>query len=185
MSRVGKKPVLIPAGVEVTIDGQTVVVKGPKGELSETLNSAAQISLIDGEAGKEIIVSVTDETDKNERAQWGTARALIANMVIGVTDGFEKKLEVNGVGYRVNLQGNTIVLNVGYSHEVRVDLPEGIQAVVEGNNITLTGANKHDVGELADNIRKIRKPEPYKGKGIKYADEIIRRKAGKAQKAGE
>jgi large subunit ribosomal protein L6 len=183
MSRVGKKPVLIPAGVEVTINGQTVVVKGPKAELSETINDVVKIEMVDGESGKEVLVSVANETDKNERAQWGTARALIANMVAGVTTGFSKQLEVNGVGYRVNLQGRTLVLNVGFSHEVRVDLPEGVDATVEGNVITLTSASKHDVGELADAIRKIRKPEPYKGKGIKYVDEVIRRKAGKTQKS--
>ncbi|MDG1949825.1 MAG: 50S ribosomal protein L6, partial [bacterium] len=164
---------------------QTVVVKGPKAELSETINDAVKIEMVDGESGKEVLASVTNETDKNERAQWGTARALIANMVAGVTTGFSKQLEVNGVGYRVNLQGRTLVLNVGFSHEVRVDLPEGVDAAVEGNLITLTSASKHDVGELADAIRKIRKPEPYKGKGIKYVDEVIRRKAGKTQKAGE
>lgn len=183
MSRVGKKPVLIPAGVEVTINGQTVVVKGPKAELSETINDIVKIEMVDGESGKEVLVSVANETDKNERAQWGTARALIANMVAGVTTGFSKQLEVNGVGYRVNLQGRTLVLNVGFSHEVRVDLPEGVDAAVEGNVITLTSANKHTVGQLADAIRKIRKPEPYKGKGIKYVDEVIRRKAGKTQKS--
>lgn len=183
MSRVGKKPILIPSGVEVTINGQTVVVKGPKAELSETINNTVKIEMVDAEAGKEVLVSVADATNKNERAQWGTARALIANMVKGVTEGFSKQLEVNGVGYRVNLQGNTLVLNVGFSHEVRVDMPEGVQAAVEGNVITLTSASKHAVGQLADAIRKIRKPEPYKGKGIKYVDEVIRRKAGKTQKA--
>ena len=185
MSRVGKKPITIPSGVDVTISGQTVVVKGPKGELQETLNNAVSFSIVDVDGGKEVHVTVGNEEEKNDRAQWGTARALIANMVTGVTDGFSKKLEVNGVGYRVNLQGRNLVLNVGFSHEVRVDLPEGIDATVEGNVITITGANKHDVGSLADSIRKIRKPEPYKGKGIKYAEEVIRRKAGKSQKAGE
>ncbi|NQV90672.1 50S ribosomal protein L6 [Candidatus Uhrbacteria bacterium] len=185
MSRVGKKPITIPQGVDVTINGQTVIVKGPKGELKEDLNAVITVSLVDGEEGKEIQVTINQEDDKNERAQWGTARALIANMVTGVTEGFSRKLEVNGVGYRVNLEGRKIVLNVGYSHDVRIELPVGMDALVEGNLITLLGANKHDVGELADRIRKVRKPEPYKGKGIKYAEEVIRRKAGKAQKAGE
>lgn len=185
MSRVGKKPITIPSGVDVTIHGQTVVVKGPKGELQEALNDAVSVKLVDGEGGREVLVAVGNEEDKSTRAQWGTARALIANMMVGVTEGFSKKLEVNGVGYRVSLQGRTLVLNVGFSHDVRVDLPQGVDAVVEANLITISGANKHDVGSFADNIRKIRKPEPYKGKGIKYAEEIIRRKAGKAQKAGE
>jgi large subunit ribosomal protein L6 len=185
MSRVGKKPISIPQGVDVTLDGQRVVVKGPKGELKEDLNAVVTVALVDVQDGKEIQVGVNQEQDKNERAQWGTARALLSNMVTGVTDGFSRKLEVNGVGYRVALQGRVLVFNVGFSHDVRVDLPEGIEAVVEGNLITLSGANKHDVGSLADTIRKIRKPEPYKGKGIKYAEEIIRRKAGKTQKAGE
>jgi large subunit ribosomal protein L6 len=185
MSRVGKKPVVIPNGVDVTIDGNTVSVKGPKGLLSENLNEAVSIALSDVDGAKTVIISVANETDKNERSQWGTARALISNMVIGVTDGFSKQLEVNGVGYRVNLSGRNVVLNVGYSHEVPYQLPEGVDATVEGNLITISGASKHMVGEVADNIRKIRKPEPYKGKGIKYIDEVIRRKAGKTQKAGE
>lgn len=185
MSRVGKKPIAIPQGVEVTINDQVVMVKGPKGELKEDLNAVVSVNLVDGENGKEVQLTVNQEDDKFERSMWGTARALVANMIIGVTEGFTRKLEVNGVGYRVNLEGRKIVLNVGFSHEVRIELPEGMDAVVEGNAITLIGANKHDVGELADKIRKVRKPEPYKGKGIKYAEEVIRRKAGKTQKAGE
>jgi large subunit ribosomal protein L6 len=185
MSRVGKKPIIIPNGVEVILDGNTVTVKGPKGTLTRTIHPLVQIHMNDGEAGKEVHIQVTNETEKNERAQWGTARSLIANMVEGVIEGFTKQLEVNGVGYRVKLSGKTVVLGVGYSHEVPFALPEGVEAQVEDNVITLTGANKQMVGEVAANIRKIRKPEPYKGKGIKYMDEVIRRKAGKAQKAGE
>ena len=187
MSRVGKKPILIPPGVEVTLSqGPSVLVKGPKGELKQEINSAVSINLVDTADGeKEIQFSVLDEEDKNERSQWGTARALVANMVTGVTKGFSKKLEINGVGYRVNLSGRTLVLIVGFSHEVRVELPEGIDAKVEGNTIEISGAHKYNVGALADSLRKIRKPEPYKGKGIKYAEETIRRKAGKSQKAGE
>lgn len=185
MSRVGKKPVVVPNGVDVTIDGNTVLVKGPKGQLSEHLNEAVAIELVENDGVKTVNVSVSNQTDKNERSQWGTARALISNMVVGVSDGFSKQLEVNGVGYRVNLSGKNLVLNVGYSHEVPYQLPDGIEAVVEGNLITISGASRHLVGEVADSIRKIRKPEPYKGKGIKYVDEVIRRKAGKAQKAGE
>lgn len=185
MSRVGKKPILIPKGVDVTIDGQTVKVKGPKGELMETLNTAVQIALVQGEVGQEIQFVVKEQDEKFERAQWGTARALVANMIEGVTNGYSKKLEINGVGYRVNLQGKTLVLNLGFSHDVRVDLPVGLTAQVDGNALTILGISKQMVGSFADSLRKIRKPEPYKGKGIKYAEETIRRKAGKAQKAGE
>ena len=185
MSRVGKKPVVVPNGVDVTIDGNTIMAKGPKGELTQHLNEAVTIALSESDGVKVVTVSVANQTDKNERSQWGTARALISNIVVGVSDGFSKELEVNGVGYRVNLSGRNLVLNVGYSHEVPYQLPEGIDAAVEGNRITISGASRHLVGEVADSIRKIRKPEPYKGKGIKYVDEVIRRKAGKTQKAGE
>lgn len=185
MSRVGKKIIKIPSNVEVKIDGNHILVKGPKGELEREINPIVSINMEDVDGAKQVSVSVTNEENYKERAQWGTARSLISNMVIGVTDGFSKELEVNGVGYKVNMQGNTVVLNVGYSHEVRYDLPEGIEGIVEGNKITIKGRNKQVVGEVAANIRKVRKPEPYKGKGIKYIDEVIRRKAGKAQKASE
>ncbi len=187
MSRVGKKPIMIPAGVDVNIQGQTVSVKGPKGSLTTVLNTAVTASLTSGEHGQEVVFAVDPalETHADTRAQWGTARANVANLVKGVTEGFVKKLEVNGVGFRVNVAGRALVLNVGFSHEVKVELPDGVQASVEGNVITITGANKHLVGEFADRVRSIRKPEPYKGKGIKYSDEVVRRKAGKAQKAGE
>ncbi|MCR4314122.1 MAG: 50S ribosomal protein L6 [Candidatus Uhrbacteria bacterium] len=185
MSRVGKKPIVIPKGVDVTIIGQTVKVKGPKGELMETLNAVVRVMLTQGEDGQEIQFAVDHEDEKFERAQWGTARALVANMIEGVTNGFSKKLEINGVGYRVNLQGRTLILNVGFSHDVRVELPVELTAEVDGNLLTISGMSKHMVGSLADTLRKIRPPEPYKGKGIKYVEETIRRKAGKSQKAGE
>ncbi len=185
MSRVGKNPVVIPQGVNVNIDSQVVTVDGPKGTLSQVIDPVVNLELVEGESGKEVRVTVDNEKDKNERSQWGTARALIANMVTGVTEGYSKQLEVNGVGYRVNLEGRILTLIVGYSHDVPFPLPDGIDALVEGNKITISGASKQLVGEIADNIRKIRKPEPYKGKGIKYMDEVIRRKAGKSQKAGE
>lgn len=187
MSRVGKKPILIPAGVEVVIQGQTVSVKGPKGSLVTHLNSAVTASIHESDGGREVVfvVDTAMETQADTRAQWGTARANVANLVTGVTEGFVKKLEVNGVGYRVNVAGRHIVLNVGFSHEVKVELPEGVHASVEANTITITGADKHLVGEFADRVRSIKKPEPYKGKGIKYVDEVVRRKAGKTQKAGE
>jgi large subunit ribosomal protein L6 len=185
MSRVGKKPILIPHGVDVAVVGQHVSVKGPKGQLERNIHPFALVSIEDVDAGKQVVVRVEDKSDRLQAAQWGTARSVISNMVSGVNNGFAKELEVNGVGYRVSLQGNVIILNVGFSHEVRFALPDGITASVEGNKITLSGPNKELVGEFAANIRKVRKPEPYKGKGIKYVDEVIRRKAGKSQKSGD
>lgn len=185
MSRVGKKPLIIPQGVDVTIDGQQVAVKGPKGQLSATINEMVRVAMVEEEGQQQVTVSVADEEHVAQRAQWGTARSVIANLIDGVTEGFTKELEVNGVGYRVAVSGRKVVLNVGYSHPVEFALPEGVDAAVEGNKITLTGIDKQQVGEVAAQIRKVRKPEPYKGKGIKYVDEVIRRKAGKAAKAGE
>lgn len=175
MSRLGKLPINIPAGVEARIDNNFIIVKGPKGELKQELHDLVQVDIKESI----ITVSVKKPENKKEKSFWGLYRSLIDNMVTGVTDGFEKKLEVNGVGYRVALQGTKLVLNVGYSHPVEFALPKGIAGAVEGNVITISGASKQAVGEAAANIRKIRKPEPYKGKGIKYVDEIIRRKEGK------
>jgi len=183
MSRIGKQPVIIPNGVTVSVQAQTVTVKGPKGELVKEFNPAVHIALKDDEGVNTIVVTVTDETDKFVRAQWGTARAILQNMVKGVVEIFSTQLEVNGVGYRVNMKGKDIVLNIGFSHEVPFIIPKGVEASVEGNIITIKGADKHLVGEIAANIRRIRKPEPYKGKGIKYVGEVVRRKSGKAQKA--
>ncbi len=185
MSRVGKKPITIPNDVTVTLDDNHVTVKGPKGTLERSINALVNIAIEESEEGKVVVVKIEDESDGQQNAQWGTARSVIANMVQGVTEGYSKKLEVNGVGYRVKTQGRAVVLTVGYSHDVTFDLPEGIDAAVDGNVIVISGADKQMVGEVAANIRKVRKPEPYKGKGIKYDDEVIRRKAGKAQKAGE
>lgn len=185
MSRVGKKPVLIPSGVEVMINGQDVKVKGPKGELQQQIHPLVRVATEEVDGVKQIATSILDTTDGDQNALWGTTRALLSNMVNGVSAGFSKKLEVNGVGYRVNVQGNTVVLTVGYSHDVRIELPSGVQAVAEANTLTLSGFDKQLIGEMAARIRKVRKPEPYKGKGIKYTDEVIRRKAGKAQKSGE
>ena len=185
MSRVGKKPIIIPSGTDVTLSGQDVTVKGTKGELHQTIHSDVSIKIEDIDNDKQVIFNILDENNHKQNALWGTMRTLVANMIHGVSDGFSKKLEVNGVGYRVNVQGNTVVLNVGYSHEVRIELPAEIQGAAEGNILTISGFDKQMVGEMAARIRKIRKPEPYKGKGIKYSDEIIRRKAGKAQKSGE
>lgn len=185
MSRIGKQPVSIPEKVEVKIDGDVVIVKGPKGELRRTLPVNVKVEVIEDEGNKVVRVSVPDSTDKSQNAIWGTIRSIINGMVVGVTEGFEKKLEIIGVGYKAAVTGRKVTLNVGYSHPVELELPEGIEASVEKNIITLTGINKELVGQIASNIRKVRKPEPYKGKGIKYIDEVVRRKAGKAAKAGE
>lgn len=181
MSRIGKKPIEIPAGVDVKIDGNLVSVKGPKGSLSTNLHPHVSIT----KDGAIMNVTVADETLKKDRALWGLSATLINNMIIGVTKGYEKKLELVGVGYRVAAQGNSLKIEVGYSHPVLFPLPAGISATVEKNTITLSGIDKQQVGEVAATIRRIRKPEPYKGKGIKYSDEVIRRKAGKAAKSAK
>lgn len=182
MSRIGKKPVSVPSGVEVTINPPCVSAKGPKGELSVKVNKLVSVIQRESDGKKIIEVSVKDEKDQHSSTQWGTARALIANLVSGVSVGFTKTLEVVGVGYKVSLKGDTIVMNMGYSHEVLFKLPEGVKASIENNTITISGADKQVVGHVASQIRKVRKPEPYKGKGIKYSTEVVRRKAGKAAK---
>ncbi|MBE7064827.1 MAG: 50S ribosomal protein L6 [Ruminococcaceae bacterium] len=176
MSRIGRKPITVPAGVEVKIaDGNTVVVKGPKGTLTEKFNERMTIKM----EGTEITVERASD-DKLDRSLHGLTRTLIQNMVDGVTKGFEKNLEINGVGYRAAMQGNKLVLNVGYSHPVEMIAPEGVTIEVPAQEkIVIKGANKQAVGEFAAKVRSVRKPEPYKGKGIKYADEFIRRKEGK------
>ena len=180
MSRIGKQPIEIPEGIEVNVDDKNVVtVKGSKGELQEKIHSNVSIEKKD----KEVIVSIEDISDKKQKSLWGLSRTLISNMIEGLIKGYEKKLEVNGVGYRVALSGKKLTLNVGYSNPVDFELPEGVNGAVEGNVITISGINKQAVGQAAARIRKIRKPEPYKGKGIKYIDEHIRRKAGKVVKA--
>lgn len=179
MSRIGKKTTLIPNGVTVTAENGVLTVQGPKGTLSRPIHKLVTITVEDGMAS----VSVKKETVKFERSLWGTFSAHISNMVQGVTEGFKKQLEVNGVGYRVAMQGTELKIEVGYSHPVMFKIPAGITASVEKNVITIEGADKEVVGQVAAEIRAIRKPEPYKGKGIKYMDEVIRRKAGKAAKA--
>ena len=179
MSRIGRMPIAIPAGVTVDVaENNTVTVKGPKGELKRTLPAEMEIKMEDGQ------LTVARPNDlKKMKSLHGLTRTLIHNMVVGVTDGYEKKLEVNGVGYRAAKSGKTLTLNLGYSHPVEMTDPEGIETVVEGQNtIIVKGIDKEKVGQFAAEIRDKRRPEPYKGKGIKYADETIRRKAGKAGK---
>jgi large subunit ribosomal protein L6 len=182
MSRVGKNPIIIPAGVEVKVATDSLRVKGPKGELVQQLHPNIKIEVKD----QKVFVTVTDALNHKQNALWGLYRSLINNMVKGVTGGFEKKLEINGIGFKAQVSGQKLILNVGYSHPVNFDLPVGIAAAVEKNVITITGTDKQVVGEVAANIRKIKKPEPYLGKGIKYLEEVLRRKAGKAAgKTGE
>ena len=179
MSRIGRKPVVVPAGVEITVDANNVVtVNGPKGQLSEEISKLIKVEVKEGE------VEVSRSSDaREERAQHGLARTLINNMVIGVTQGFEKKLQLVGVGYKAEKKGNTLVMNLGYSHPVEMVDPEGITTEVpSATEIVVKGADKAIVGNYAANIRAWRKPEPYKGKGIKYVDEVIRRKEGKTGK---
>jgi large subunit ribosomal protein L6 len=180
MSRIGKLPITVPAGVEVTIDGQDVTVKGPKGELSHTI--AAPITIERSDDGSLAVNRPNDE--RTSKALHGLSRTLVANMVTGVSEGYEKKLEIVGVGYRVIAKGPSAVeLSLGYSHPVTFEAPDGVTFTVESaTRLAVQGIDKQRVGEVAANIRKLRKPEPYKGKGIRYAGERIRRKVGKAGK---
>lgn len=178
MSRIGLKPITIPAGVDVNIDNNTVTVKGPNGTLSMDAHPNMAISV----EGSEIIVSRPND-EKENRSLHGLTRSLIANMVTGVTEGFKKTLEVNGVGYRVQLQGSSLVMNLGFSHQVTMEAPEGIKIECpSATSIIISGADKQKVGQFAAQVREKRPPEPYKGKGIKYAEEHIRRKEGKTGK---
>ena len=179
MSRIGKMPIAIPAGVTVEIaENNKVTVKGPKGTLERVLPSEMDIKM----EGSEIVVSRPNDL-KKMKSLHGLTRTLINNMVIGVTEGYEKKLEVNGVGYRAQKQGKKLVLSLGYSHPVEIEDPEGLETVLDGQNIIVVkGIDKEKVGQYAAEIRAKRAPEPYKGKGIKYADEVIRRKVGKTGK---
>ena len=175
MSRIGKKPIAVPSGVTVTIDGQSVAVKGPKGERSFSATDDVTIAQEDG------AVSVTPRgSSKRARQQWGMSRTQIANCIEGVTDGFKKSLEITGVGYRAAMQGKTLVLNLGYSHDVNFEVPEGVTVTTpKQTEIVVEGIDQQLVGQVASNIREWRKPEPYKGKGIRYAGEFIFRKEGK------
>ena len=181
MSRIGRMPIAVPAGVDVKIDGSTVTVKGPKGTLTRTVSSNMKVELDNG------VITVTRPDDSREnRSLHGLTRTLIANMVIGVNEGYKKELEINGVGYRAEKQGKELVLNVGYSHRVAMAENEDISIEVPApNKIVISGPDKQKVGQFAAEVRGKRPPEPYKGKGIKYVDEVIRRKEGKAGKGGK
>lgn len=177
MSRIGKNPVPVPKNVEVRLQGDWIVVKGPKGELKTPSHAKIRYELQDGQ----VALARVDDS-RTAREQFGLRRTLLANTIHGVTEGFSKVLEVVGVGYKVAVEGSKITLNVGFSHPVEYTLPTGMSAQVEGNKLTVSGINKEQVGEVAAQIRRFRPPEPFKGKGIKYIDETIRRKAGKTGK---
>ena len=174
MSRIGKLPIQIPSGVTITVDSGNVTVKGPKGELSQFITPDVTVTNEDG-----VVTVVRKDDSKPAKSQHGLMRSLINNMVVGVTDGFEKKLEVNGVGFRVSGGGQNLEMALGFSHPVKYTAPEGVNITVNKMEITVAGHSKQQVGQVAAEIRALKKPEPYKGKGIKYADEVIIRKAGK------
>ena len=177
MSRVGKLPSAIPSGVTITLDPDTIKVQGSKGELSTPQLEGITVKQEDGQV---VVTRANDEP--KVRAKHGLLRALINNMVVGVSQGFSKKLELNGVGYRVAMQGTDLKLNIGFSHDVIYKVPQGVQVAVEQNNMTISGISKQQVGQVAAEIRALKKPEPYKGKGIKYEGERILRKSGKSGK---
>lgn len=177
MSRVGKKPVPVPDKTKISFADRILTVEGAKGKLSRAIHPDVDLNIEDDQ----ILLSIR-RNDKKTKAQWGTARALVANMVTGVSQGFERVLEINGIGYRAEVKGNTVDLHLGYSHPIQFELPEGVSAQVERNTIKLSGIDKEKVGFAAASIRRFRPPEPYKGKGVKFAEETIIRKAGKTGK---
>ncbi|QUS54444.1 50S ribosomal protein L6 [Pseudovibrio brasiliensis] len=175
MSRIGKKPVPVPSGVTATINGQNVIVKGPKGELSFVVNDVVSVEMTD-----DGIRLDPRNQSKTARSMWGMSRTMVANLITGVTSGFEKQLAITGVGYRAQVQGKTLNLALGFSHDVKFDIPEGVEIKCpKPTEIVINGINKQQIGQVAANIREYRPPEPYKGKGIRYADEFIVRKEGK------
>lgn len=178
MSRIGKKPVVIPSGVKVEKKDLTLIVTGPKGSLTQALHPKINVAISD----KDVIVDVAGKDNKREKALWGLFRALIQNMVDGVTKGYEKKLEVIGVGFKVATTPGKLTMSLGFSHPVIVDVPKDLTVAVDKNTISIFGADKQRVGQFAAEVRELKKPEPYKGKGIKYIDEVVRRKAGKVVK---
>lgn len=179
MSRIGKKPITLPAGTSAELKNNTLLVKGPKGTLTLDVHPTVNIAV----TPEEIVVSVPKPENKQQKALWGLFRSLVQNLVTGVTVGFEKKLEVNGVGFKVAVAGKDLSMQLGFSHPVVVPIPEGLEVTVEKNIIIAKGIDKQLVGQFAANIRSLKKPEPYKGKGIKYEGEVILRKAGKVVKA--
>ena len=180
MSRIGRLPITVPSGVDVTIDGRQVTVKGPKGSLTRTLHPDMRVSQEDGSL---VVTRPTEQ--KTHKQLHGLTRTLVNNMVVGVTDGYRKGLEITGVGYRATLNGKKLTLNLGYSHPIEIDPPEGITFELENpTRLAVVGIDKELVGQIAAKVRSTRKPEPYKGKGVRYSGEYIRRKAGKAGKIG-
>ena len=177
MSRAGNLPIIIPSGVKIDLADNLIVVSGPKGELRQFNSKFIKLDIKEDQC----LVSRIDDS-KRAKSEHGLFRSLIANMVIGVTQGFTKRLELIGIGYKVRLENQTLVLNIGFSHEVNFSIPEGIDVKIEGNNIHISGIDKQKVGQIAASIRQLKKPEPYKGKGIRYHNEQIRRKAGKGAK---
>lgn len=194
MSRIGKKPVILPSGTTAELNGNHLTVKGPKGSLELDVHPKVSVKMETGDTGTEINVSVAKQEDKREKALWGLSRSLVQNLVDGVTTGYTKQLDVVGVGFKAEVRGTTLVLNLGFSHQIDFEIPAGVDVKVEKDaakvtilqyqtTLTLTGIDKQLVGQVAANIRELKKPEPYKGKGIKYSDEVIVRKAGKVVKA--
>lgn len=179
MSKIGKLPITVPAGVTVTVAERTVTVTGAKGNFTHVVPAGITVTLTENV----LTVGQEEKTKEQTKALFGLTRALLANMVKGVSTGFEKKLELSGVGYRAQAAGSDLTLSVGFSHPVKIKAPQGVTFTVDGNTITVAGADKAIVGNVAAEVRAVRKPEPYKGKGIKYVGEVIRRKAGKAAKA--
>jgi large subunit ribosomal protein L6 len=182
MSRLGKKPINVPTGVTVTVAAGTIKVKGSKGELSLVLHPHVKVEPIEG--GKQLMVSVAAPEEKKDRSLWGLSHKLVKNMLEGVTTGFTKQLELVGIGFKVAASGSKLNMELGYSHPVVFELPKGVEAKVEKNVVTLSGSDKQLVGQTAAQMRKLRKPEPYKGKGIRYVGEVVKMKAGKAAKTG-